>query len=309
MNRYYKALNLKEGVSEEEIKKRYRELSKKYHPDLNPDDKKAEEKFKEINEAYTVLTGKEKPKEQFRQQGNPFGGGSFMRKGRTIEVVVEIPLKKAYKGGKHQITFNVVDMCEHCNGAGGKNPKQCNQCGGTGFIKQGIFVHMCNNCQGTGTLFMDPCNHCGTSGTKNSSRTVDLELEKSTTDKTVAVTRGMGNYVRGGRNGDVIFIIKIKEDPIFKLEGLNVKRKIDVPILDIFLGTNIEFETLDGNVRMDIPKLSEPTKTFRLRGKGFIDNKTGTKGNMYVTINPTLPKELTTEEENLIKQLKKKIYS
>jgi molecular chaperone DnaJ len=306
MNRYYKALNIKEGASDDEIKKAYRKLSKKYHPDLNPNDTEAEEKFKEINEAYSVLTGKQKPKQEqgaygFGEKGfNPFG----VRKGKTLEIVVTIPLEKAYEGGTHQINFDVIDRCDTCGGAGGKNPRTCNQCHGQGMIKMGMFIHMCNNCRGSGRLFSDPCNNCGSSGTVNGVREVELNLERGTTDKTIAVARGMGNYVQGGRNGDVLFIVRIEKHPIFELEGLNLKRKIDVPILDLFLGTSVEFDTLDGKVRIDVPKLSDPTKTFRLKGKGFVDGETGIKGDLYATLNPKLPKEITPEEEQLIRRLK-----
>jgi molecular chaperone DnaJ len=303
MNRYYKALGLKDGASEKEIKKAFRELSKKYHPDLNPNNKEAEDKFKEINEAYSILTGKQKPKEEPIQQQRG-GFNPFVQKGKTIDITVTVPLEKAYRGGTHEVKFDIVDKCGTCNGQGGQNPKVCNQCNGQGVLRNGMIMFMCNNCRGTGRLFTNPCNTCGSTGTVRGIREVELQLEKGTTDKTIAVARGMGNYVQGGRHGDILFIVRIEKHPIFELEGLNLKRKIDVPVLDLFLGTSVEFDTLDGKVKIDIPKLSDPTKTFRLRGKGFVDSSTGIVGDLYATINPVLPKEISLEEEQLIKQLK-----
>jgi molecular chaperone DnaJ len=238
MNRYYEALGLKIGASEDEIKKAYRKLSKKYHPDLNPDNKEAEEKFKDISHAYSVLTGKEKPKEQ---QPSGFGGNPFQTnkvKGRTIELQIFIPLEKAYNGGVHKISFNVADKCPTCNGAGGQDLRHCNQCNGNGHIQQGPFAFMCNNCRGTGTLFTKPCGSCNTTGKMNTTRTVDLNIVRGTTDKTLTIGRGLGNYARGGVNGDVLFIIRIEKHPIFELNGLNLKRSIDVSMLDVITGSN-----------------------------------------------------------------------
>jgi len=304
MNRYYKALNLKEGASDKEIKKAFRDLSKKYHPDLNPDNPEAEEKFKEINHAYAVLTGKEKPKEQPRPQGGFGGFGGFSRKGRTVEMTIVVPLETAYRGGIQKETLHVTDMCSTCNGHGGHEPVTCDGCGGTGAIKVGNIMFMCNACGGSGKIFVKPCNTCGTSGRIRTTREIELNIPKGMTDKTIVIGRGMGNYVQGGVNGDILFILRIKPHDIFTLDGLNLKRKLKVPILDTFLGSEKEFETMDGKVKITIPKLSDPNKTFRLKGKGFIDGDTGISGDMYVTIDPIMPKELSEEEEQLIQQLK-----
>ncbi len=304
MKQYYEALGVKEGATKEEIKKAYRKLAMKYHPDKNPDDKEAENKFKEINEAYAVLSGKQKPKQQ---QPTGFSGGrpGFTRKGRTIEMTITIPLELAFHGGKKQVTYDIHDKCPTCNGIGGQEPSKCNQCGGSGMLMQGPFMFMCNNCQGSGHLFTKPCGTCHTTGKVVSKKTIELNIDKGTTDRTLIMGNGVGNYTQGGTHGDVLFIILIEKHPIYEISGLNLKRKVNIPVLDIMLGVdNFEFDTLDGRVKINIPKLCEPTRTFRLRGKGFEDSGTGITGDLYVTLNPTLPKELAPEEEQLIRQLK-----
>jgi molecular chaperone DnaJ len=300
MNRYYEALGLKQGASEKDVKTAYRKLAMKYHPDKNPGDKQAEENFKRITEAYEIIIGKQKPPQP---QGNPTNGG-FVKKGRTIKMEVHIPLDKAYHGGTETVSFIIDDKCDRCNGAGGHNSKICNQCNGNGMLRNGAFMFMCNNCKGTGRLFTNPCGTCHTTGKVKKTRTIDLVISKGTTDGTLAIGRDTGNFTQGGTNGDVLFIIRIQKHPLFELDGLNLKRKIDISVLDLMLGKEIEFETMNGKVKINVPKLSEPTKTFRLRGKGFIDGDTKIVGDMYVTLNPTLPKNISEKEEQLIKELK-----
>lgn len=310
MEQYYKALGLKKGASKEEIKKAYRKLSKKHHPDLNPGDKESENKFKEISEAYAILSGKEKPKNT--QQG--FGGGHnpfdiFKRKGRSLEFELFISMEKAYAGGSENLTYQVDEQCGSCNGVGGRNPQVCNQCGGSGLLRNGIIAFMCNNCGGSGQIFTENCNTCGTTGKVRQQKTITIDISKGTTDRSIVAYRGMGNYTRGGINGDVLIIFRINKHPIFELDGLNLRRKLDVSIYDIMLGTDKEFETLDGKVRITIPKLCDPTRIFKLRGKGFIDEGTNISGDLLVKLNPILPKELTKEEESLIKELKNKSFT
>lgn len=297
MNEYYKILGIKQGSSKEEIKKAYRELSKKYHPDLNPNNKEAEEKFKKVSEAYEILIGKQKPKNQ-----NPFGQRVY--KARPLKLVIELTLDEVYHGVTKNINYYINDICQKCNGEGGFEPTTCNQCGGNGHIQQGPFAFMCNNCGGSGKLFKNICYTCSGNGVTKKQNTVEIKIPKGTTDDSIFTYPNVGDHIKGGDRGDVYFIIKIKPHKIYKLEGLNLKRKLDVPIIDILLGTEKEFETLDGKIRIKIPKLSEMNKTFRLKNKGFKDGSTGIVGDMYVTLNPILPKELNNIEEDKLRQLK-----
>lgn len=302
MKEYYDILGLKQGANDEEVKKAYRTLSKKYHPDLNPDNKEAEEKFKQIVEAYEILTGKQKPKDQNPFNFNPFANRRY--KANPLKLVVELQLEEAYKGIQKIINYHINDVCGKCNGEGGFEPINCNQCGGNGHIQNGPFVFMCNNCGGNGRLFKKVCYPCAGNGLIKSTKSIEVTIPKGTTEGSIFSYQNIGNNIKGGERGDVYFIIRILQHKIYQLEGLNLKRKIDVPLLDILLGTEKEFETLDSNVKIKIPKLSEMNKTFRLKGKGFVDGATNIAGDMYVTLNPILPKDLNSVEEDKLRQLK-----
>lgn len=305
MKEYYDILGLNHGANDEEIKKAYRKLSKKYHPDLNPDNKEAEENFKKVVEAYEILTGKQKPKEKMGFNPfdfNPFGNRRY--KANPIKLIIELELEEAYKGTQKVINYHINDVCDKCNGEGGFEPIKCNQCGGNGHIQQGPFVYMCNNCGGNGKLVKKVCYTCSGVGLVKRVKTIEVTIPQGTTEGTMFSYQNIGNSIKNGDKGDVYFGVKIKPHKIYQLDGLNLKRKIDVPVLDILLGIEKEFDTLDSSVKIKIPRLSEMNKTFRLKGKGFADSSTGIIGDMYVTLNPTLPKELSNIEEDKLKQLK-----
>ena len=298
MKEYYDVLGIKNGSNEDQIKKAYRKLSKQYHPDLNPNNKEAEEKFKKIAEAYEVLTGKQKPKNQ-----NKFNN-QRVYKAKPLKLIVEVTIEEVFHGKEKLINYYVDEECGKCNGDGGFEPTNCNQCNGHGHIQQGPFAFMCNNCAGNGRLFKKVCYTCQGKGTLKTPKTINLKIPRGIADGEIYPVYGAGNKIKGGVTGDVYFAIRIKPHPIYTVEGLNIKRKLDIPVLDILLGTEKEFETLDGKVRIKIPKLSEMNKTFRLKGKGFVDSYNNLSGDMYVTLNPVLPKELNNIEEDKLKQLK-----
>ena len=172
------------------------------------------------------------------------------------------------------------------------------------MVQEGPFAFMCNNCRGSGRLFTNTCTTCYGNGRVVGNKTVDVQITKGTTDKSVALGQGIGNYVQGGIEGDVVFIIRIEPHPIFTLDGMDLRRDVNIPYLDVMLGRELEFDTLDGKVKITIPKLCDPNKVFRLKGKGFIDGDIGIGGDLYVKLNPILPNKLSKEEEDLIKQLK-----
>jgi len=300
MKEYYDILELKEGSDKSEIKKAYRKLSKKYHPDLNPNNKKAEDKFKKIAEAYEILTGKQKPKNK-----NPFGGGFKPKvQARPIKLNIELTIEEVFYGKEKIVNYFINDHCGKCNGDGGFQPTTCNQCGGNGHIQQGPFAFMCNNCGGKGTLYKNVCYTCQGRGVVKKQKTLKIRIPKGLSDGEVISAQGVGDKVKGGLDGDVYFIISIKKHETYLIDGLNLKRKLDVPFLDILLGVEKEFDTIEGKVKIKVPKLSEMNKTFRLKGKGFFDSQTNLTGDMYVTLNPIIPKEMSSVEEHKLKELK-----
>lgn len=298
MDKYYKVLGLTPKASKEEVKKAYRALSKKFHPDVNQNDPKAEEKFKEISEAYENITKGKKQKIVNEPDFN------FVRKGRDKKLIVELTLEEAYFGGVKPINFMVKDKCQTCDGLGGHNPTTCNQCNGQGFVMAGQGVNVafpCMNCGGSGVLFSQMCNNCSGQGTVNKKETVNIQIPKGLSKDEVLIEEGVGDYVRGGKKGNVYFFFEIKPHNTYKLEGLNLIRKIKVPILKLMLGGDFNVTTLDGEVKIKIPKLCQIDKKFRLKGKGF-NGKMGS-GDLMLEVEPLMPKELNKEEESKILEL------
>ena len=307
MKEYYSILGLNEGANPEEIKKAYRKMSKKYHPDLNPNNEEAENKFKKISEAYGILTGKQKPSNQNPQDGNPFsrGGNPFSMGGvRPLKLMLELDLEDVFHGREKTINYRVKDSCNKCNGHGGFEPLTCNQCGGNGNIQQGPFMFACNNCGGGGKLYRKMCYTCNGQGTVPTTKELKLKIPKGISDGVMFKYPNIGDYTKEGVRGDIYFIIKVRPHNTYTLDGLNLRRKLKIPVLDIILGTDKEFETLSGKVKIKIPKLSEMNKIFRLKGMGVMDEQTNITGDLYITLDPQTPIELTELEELKLKELK-----
>jgi molecular chaperone DnaJ len=304
MNRYYQVLGLKSGASNEEIKKAYRKMSKKYHPDLNPNDKEAENKFKKVVEAYEILTGKQQPKQQPQTQNQGFRGNTSRGgKGKTIIYNLELTLEEAFIGVNKHINILKNTICRTCDGSGGLNPTICNQCGGQGATMRGNILFMCNNCAGQGLLYTKRCTTCQGSGVRVESRTFSMDLPRGIANETQILKQGLGHEVKNGLNGDILLNIKVKPHPVFEVDDLDLKAEISVPILEIFLGTEIDFKTLDGDIKFEIPKLSDVSKSFRLKNKGMV-SKNNVRGNLYIKVKPKFPTNITAQEEALVNALK-----
>jgi molecular chaperone DnaJ len=313
MNKYYEVLELENNASKEEIKKAHRKLSKKYHPDMEGGD---EAKFKEVQEAYEILTGNKKPPQDPRQGASGgfediFGGGfeQFFRrqqKARNIGIKIHLTLEEVFNGTQKEISFPKHKVCGSCQGNGGTDPTTCNQCNGSGMhqINHGgqILMTTCNNCQGSGKIYSKKCGECGMSGYVREEKKLKVTIPKGVHDGNNLILRGIGNEMRGGITGDVVCIIHVLEHKDYHREGLNLFRDIEVPVIDMMLGKEIEFDTLDGQVKITIPKCCQTDKTFRLRGKGMIDDN-NFRGDLLVTIKPKIPETITEEQENLLKEL------
>jgi molecular chaperone DnaJ len=194
-------------------------------------------------------------------------------------------------------------LCNHCEGNGGTEPIICNQCNGNGATQQGNFFYMCNNCGGNGVLFSRKCNYCYGSGIKNENKVFSIKLPRGILNNTQILKQGFGNEVKDGINGDILINVTVKKDPIFDVEGMDLKAEIAVPILDIFLGTEVDFKTMDGDVKIKIPRLSDPNKLFRLKNKGMV-NKNNQRGDLLLKLIPNYPKNISPQEEALINALK-----
>jgi molecular chaperone DnaJ len=341
---YYDILGVSKGSTQEEIKKAYRKLAVQYHPDKNPDNKEAEEKFKEANEAYEVLSDDIKRK-NYDTYGNPngFSGGhnpnfsqqemddlferlrkgSFygfdeqekgVPKGRSIRYVLEMTLEEIYRGANKTIKYKRQDTCDSCGGNGskdGKNLANCTNCGGSGRImqRQGPFVfdNPCSRCGGYGKIIIDVCTTCGGSGIKMEEVTFDLDVPAGAINGFSILMGAGGHKVAGGVSGDLYVEIKQIPHDLFETSGLNLKCQLEIDYADIVLGSIVEIPFLDGTkIKFEISPLTQNGKVMRLKGKGLIShNNPNNKGDLYVQILVKVPKTITEEEKKIVEKLRK----
>lgn len=305
MNQHYQVLGLNSNATSEDIKKAYRNLSKKYHPDINKSPE-AEEKFKKISEAYQVLTGKSKDSRTNNPfSGNPFGGNPFGgRKVKAKNVIynIEVSLEEAFQGTIKNVFITKNVVCSNCEGNGGIEPITCNQCNGHGALGRGNIVYMCNNCLGKGILYVKRCGSCMSKGYRQENINVTVEIPKGVSNNYNIIKQGIGNEIKDGLNGDVIFSVKLKKHDLFEVNGRDLKVNKTISILDVFLGCEFFQKTLDGEVKVKIIKNTDLNKPLRLKGKGMLEN--GIRGDLLIRINPRFPKQLTPQELALLNALR-----
>jgi molecular chaperone DnaJ len=339
---YYEILGVPRDASENDIKKAYRKLALKYHPDKwvngsEAEKKEAEQKFKEIAEANDILSNPEKRNkydngglsdidlEDIFNNFNPFGGfsnfgfsqGNRINKGENIKTKLTVSLKEAYNGGTFKVSFNRNESCKDCNGTGSADGKTntCHHCHGTGVITEtrqmapGSFSMVqrpCNHCNGTGRLKSTPCSKCNGSGHKTKYVTESYELPKGMINGLAVTIPNAGHAPVGdGVNGDLIIIIEVKNDGYFTIHGdLNLIHYADVPFNECLLGFEIEFNAIDGTkVKVKAPELTPHGKAFVFMGKGMPHyNNPNIVGDYAVVINHRLPKSLTNEQKKKLKE-------
>ena len=315
MKNYYEILGISKDSTPEEIKKSYRKLSLKYHPDKNPN---GEAKFKDISEAYGVLGDKSKkeqydngglntdnmfsgsdPFDLFKQffggggGGSPFGQQTRQRKGKDLKITITVTLEQCYFSEEKTISLKRKKT----------NNQQCISCGGNGVITKavsnGMFQQIvnviCNSCGGNGFL------NGGTELTEE----IKFKIPKGIDDGHMMRMRGKGTGIWGGIDGDLLIVIRLLPHPVFKRRGSDLLYEIEMNFVDIILGKEIVINHLDGPVKVITSKNLEFTKPFKLKEKGFYEPN-GFKGDLYVYVTPTVPKNINNDEEVLLKKLKEK---
>lgn len=301
MNPHYQVLGINSNASEEDIKKAYRKLSKKYHPDLNPDNPKAEDMFKKVSEAYNSLTNKKNDHNNIHD--------FFQRpqrrkqKARTILYNLEITLEEAFFGSEKELEIVRNIVCDNCDGEGGLDKVSCNQCNGQGILKGSNTFYMCNNCLGKGFLFIKKCGTCAMTGYKKVRERISININPSILNNQKITKVGVGNEVKDGIPGDVLVNIIIKKHQNFDLDNHDLKIKKTVSILDILLGGDFIVKTIDGEVKIKIPQFSDVSNYFRVKNKGM-RKENNKRGDLYVKIEPKYPKQINPQEMALINVLK-----
>jgi molecular chaperone DnaJ len=330
---YYKILELDKSATPEDIKKSYRKLALKYHPDKGGD----EDKFKEISEAYSVLSDTDKKSKYDRFGSVDDNGGGFnmddifssfgdifgfsgrgnqrsQRKGNDLRVKVRIDLEDILVGCKKKIKYSRHDKCDTCSGKGGSEVVTCLPCNGRGFrevvqntpfgvIRQTV---TCSNCNGSGKSIKNACNTCSGSGTKLVEESVEIEIPKGAVGGTYMVMQKMGNFIRDGVPGDLQIIIDEVPHTKFKRQELDLVCDYDISIVDAILGSEKDILTpLNRKIKFVVSKGTEHGKILRIRGNGVPDvNFNGHSGDLLIRINIKIPTIVSDKEKELLLELR-----
>ena len=340
---YYKTLGVDKNASQDEIKKAFRKLARKYHPDLNPGDKVSEQKFKELNEAYEVLSDTKKRSEYDQFGSSPFraGGPGFegfrtydsrdnfefggfgdmfsdlfgaarpeaqYAKGPDMVMGLELSLQEAFSGVTKTITYNREAACKPCSGSGSESSQVCDACKGTGSLKtsKGFFkmAQPCHVCGGKGRKITKACPVCAGRGKTPHTETLKVKIPRGADTGSRVKLRGMGGAgVGGGASGDLFIEITVRPHHVFRRKGDDIFLDLPVTFGEAALGAKIEVPTIDGIAAMTLPPGTQGGQRLKLSGKGFPSAKTGDRGNQYVDIKIVVPKDLDNKAKEKIKEL------
>lgn len=334
---YYEVLGVGRTAGAEEIKKAYRQAALKFHPDRNPDDPGAEEKFKECTEAYQVLCDPERRNRYDRYGhdapggfgtpdfgsinledlfgdllGDLFGRGRRSRRQRGVDLRydLKITLKEAYFGCEKEIAVPKNITCEKCNGSGsrpGTSPALCPACEGRGQVRyqQGFFsiARTCHRCGGAGRVITSPCPDCRGRGVVEKEKTLKVKIPPGVDTGNRLRVRGEGESVEpGGPPGDLHVVIIVEEHAIFQRHGTDLLVEMPLSFAQAALGDELEVPTLEGPVKMKIPPGTQTSKVFRLRGKGMPNLERQGNGDLHVQVLVEVPTSLSPEQKDLLKR-------
>ncbi len=334
---YYDVLGIDRSAAADAIKRAYRKLALEHHPDRNPGNQEAEDKFKEAAEAYSILSDGEKRRryDQFGHQGvgsaasggfNPqdfsefsdvfgdffgfgdlFGGGRRRgpRRGADLQYELEIEFKDAVFGTETEIQFPRVDSCGVCRGSGaaaGSQPRTCPTCGGRGqvYYQQGIFSvgRPCSACRGQGRVIDKPCAECSGAGQIQRRRKMKINIPAGVDDGTRLRLSGEGEAgPSGGPSGDLYVLIRVHEHSLFDREDHDLHCEVPINVAQAALGAEIEAPTLEGPRPLKIPAGAQAGARFRIRGQGVPHVNSGRRGDLIVHLRVMVPEKLTADEK------------
>ena len=335
----YEVLGVERDAAEADIKKSYRRLAMKHHPDRNPDDAAAEAAFKEAKEAYEVLSDPQKRSayDQFGHDGieagagmgGGFGAGDFgdifgdvfgdifggrgrgqanVFRGADLRYELALDLGQAVFGETVNVELPTLVACETCDGSGakaGSGPVTCTTCGGQGQVRrqQGFFSiqQTCPSCRGTGTTIEDPCADCHGAGRQQKTKTLAVKVPPGVDNGDRIRLSGEGEAGQnGGPPGDLYVDIRVRPHEIFARDGGDLSCTVPVSFATAVLGGNVTVPTLDGEVSLKVPPETQSGKVFRVRGKGVQPVRSHANGDLYCRVDVETPVKLTAEQKDLL---------
>ncbi|MDY6832526.1 MAG: molecular chaperone DnaJ [Thermodesulfobacteriota bacterium] len=339
---YYEILGVARDVSETELKKQYRKIALKCHPDKNPGNKEAEDQFKEASEAYAVLCDPEK-RQIYDQYGHAgleglgngrgtgfddifssfgdifedfFGFGSGRRsrrgprKGEDLRYDLTIDFLEAAFGKQTEIELEKLEPCSACEGTGcaeGTQPETCRHCGGTGQAtrSQGFFVvkTTCPACRGTGRMIPSPCAKCRGNGREMVKKTVSLKIPAGVDTGSRLRLSGEGEAGDpGGRPGDLYVFINVRPHEFFQRNNNDVLCIMEISFVQASLGATISVPTLTGERDLEIPKGTQYGDIFRFKGEGIASLRSGNRGDQIIQVEIKTPTRLNKKQEELLSE-------
>jgi molecular chaperone DnaJ len=338
---YYEVLGVQRGIGEDDLKKAFRRVAMKCHPDRCPDDPAAQEKFKEAKEAYEVLADARK-RAMYDQHGHAAfehgmggrGGAGFngdvgdifgdifsdifgmggagrgrARRGSDLRYLIELDLEEAVFGIEKQIEVPTLIECGHCHGNGSEDGKTsaCSTCRGQGRVRMqnGIFSiqQTCPHCGGAGKVIANPCKECRGEGRVNDERSLAIKIPAGVDNGDRIRLTGQGEAGPSGTvPGDLYVEVRVREHAIFQREGDDLHCEIPIRFGQAALGAAIKVPTLEGETEIAIPAETQTGKLFRLRGKGVKSVRSGRTGDLLCRVAVETPVRLTAEQRELLQQ-------
>lgn len=333
---YYEVLGVTKKASANDIKKAYRKLAKELHPDVNPDNKEAEEKFKEVSEAYEHLSDTDKKAKydkfghisgpqnhrdmhsQFRDMFSRFHQQRSVRVGQHLSIVIKLTLEEVYSGVTKTYKYNRFVSCTDCKGHGGHDIHDCDICNGSGevmrtyktpigYVQQG---EPCSACDSTGVVYKKDCNTCKTTGLVQIEEIAELEIPIGVQDGIELGAKGKGNGIKSGIEGDLHCRIMILPHKVFVRNGNDLRMNLKLTYPQLILGDKIEIETIEGKkIRIGVSELSEVGTNLKIASKGLIPmgKDESSRGDLIIILGISIPKVIDDETKALIVNLKEKL--